>query len=59
MLLAVAVPSCYGLVRRLGIVMCQFAGLFLLFTVYVTCGSVNKIVCIYLVRHCNGSESMY
>ena len=32
----------------------------LVFTVCVTCGSVNKIVCIsYLVRHCNVSESMY
>ena len=33
----------------------------LVFTVCVTCGSVNKIACIFfnLVRHYNGSESMY
>ena len=31
----------------------------LVLTVCVTCGSVHKIVCIYLVRHYNGSESMY
>ena len=45
--------------RRLSIVMCQF-GLFL--CLCVTCGSVNKIVCISLFgssNHYNGSESMY